>query len=70
MSWRIKSGRACDDCGQVCYSRRRPNRPYLCVECAITHATVAALEMAAKSGPAWDKHEAAANRTRDTRGDT
>lgn len=45
----------CADCGTLVFKMPRWDRDILCLECATTRAILAAQQMAAKSGPAWDK---------------
>jgi hypothetical protein len=45
----------CEDCGQQIVRRIRPDKPALCGDCAESRVILAAQQMAAKSGPAWDK---------------
>lgn len=54
MVYAVRS-RKCDDCPTVVMGRIPPTGPFLCIECAIAKAARAAMEMANKSGPAYDR---------------
>lgn len=45
----------CLDCGEQIVKRIARPGDMLCTNCALTRATLAAYQMATKSGPAWDK---------------
>jgi DNA-directed RNA polymerase subunit RPC12/RpoP len=45
----------CEDCGTETTRNRTGGEPYVCAECGITRGIQAALEMARKEGPAYDK---------------
>lgn len=47
--------RNCADCGQEVTGRLPMVKDIRCIACAITRAANAAREMAAKSGPAYDR---------------
>ena len=47
--------RKCDRCPTVVKGRIPPGGEFLCIECAIDKAKRAAIEMAQKSGPAYDR---------------
>lgn len=46
--------------------RIRPDRPYLCADCAEKRAIMAVVSMATRSGEFWDRYQAA-KRARATR---
>ena len=45
----------CEDCGVQVAKRPRVDKPMLCTECAVQRVTLAAQQMRAKSGPAWER---------------
>lgn len=47
--------RKCDNCPTIVKGRIPPSGPLQCIECAIAKAGSAAMQMANKSGPAYDK---------------
>lgn len=47
--------RKCDTCPTVVKGRIPPSGEFHCVECNIKHAADAAIQMANKCGPAYDK---------------
>lgn len=54
MSARRPEPGPCTDCGATIVKRHRPGRAFVCLDCAGERMRRAALEMATKSGPAWD----------------
>lgn len=47
--------RECSGCGEIVRGRIPPAGELLCIECAIKKAARAAMEMANKEGPAYDR---------------
>ena len=52
---RRRMNHRCEDCGAAIYKVKRPDKPLICMACAMIRATVAASQMRDHSGPAWDK---------------
>lgn len=58
MSRRKAEWSTCEDCGASVFRRRKYGQPMRCYECVAARIESAALEMRAKSGPAWDAWQA------------
>jgi hypothetical protein len=48
----------CADCGTAVKRNMKAGRARVCASCGVLRATQAALQMAARSGPAWDAFRA------------
>lgn len=62
--WGVRSiqTRPCADCGESTTKRPHGGRPFLCQGCSTRRTVVGARQMAAKSGPAWDRYRIGWNR--------
>jgi ribosomal protein L37AE/L43A len=49
----------CEDCGKRTMRYRDPDQPWVCDDCSLDRAEMAARQMAARQGPYWDRFVAA-----------